>query len=85
MVYDALNRAVTITLGNSATARSVYNNAGWLTTLRNAKSDGTILSVFTYTYDNVGNRMSVADANRAASVSERRMVPLAHARGSVLT
>ena len=44
LIYDALNRAVTITFGNTATQRNEFNNAGWQTLVRHAKNDATILA-----------------------------------------
>ena len=62
-MYDALNRAVTMVYGNTATQRNEFNNAGWQTVERHAKGDGTVLAALTYSYDNVGNRNALHEQN----------------------
>ena len=43
-------------MANGTRASHTYDGAGRLTRLANLKSDGSIISRFTYTYDNAGNR-----------------------------
>ena len=41
-----------------------YDDAGRISAVRNLKSDGsTVLSIFTYSYDDAGNRTAVAEAD----------------------
>ena len=62
--YNALGMRTKLLYGNGAYAEYQYNHPRrWLTALNNKKSDGTIISSFSYTYDNVGNRMTMALAN----------------------
>jgi YD repeat-containing protein len=62
-VYDALGRVTTMTHGNLSLAQHDYDAAGRLTALRNLKSDASVISIFTYSYDSVGNRSGAAEAN----------------------
>jgi len=62
-IYDALGGVTTMTLGNGALAQHEYDAARRLTALRNLKSDLSVISIFTYSYDAVGNRSGVAEAN----------------------
>jgi RHS repeat-associated protein len=62
--YDALEQVTTMTHANGATAATDYDADGQTTAVRNLKSDGsTVLSIFTYSYDNAGNRTGVQEAN----------------------
>jgi RHS repeat-associated protein len=54
--FDGNNRQVFKELANGLSVTHVYDPAGWLTLVQNVRSDGSPQSVFTYTYDNVGNR-----------------------------
>ena len=51
-----------------------YNDAGWLIFLRNVRSNGEVISSFSYTYDNVGNRISME--NESGSVTWYSYDPL---------
>jgi RHS repeat-associated protein len=64
--YDAASRTTVRSLANGARVSYTYDNADQLTFIGNHKSDGTLLSSFTYAYDPAGNRTSVVDgsANR---------------------
>jgi YD repeat-containing protein len=62
-VYDALRRVTTMTHGNGSLAQHDYDAAGRLTALRNLKSDASVISIFTYSYDSVGNGSGAAEAN----------------------
>jgi len=62
-VYDVLGRVTTMTHANGTVAEHDYDAGGNLTALRNLKSDRSVLSIFSYSYDNVGNRNGVAEAN----------------------
>jgi RHS repeat-associated protein len=52
-----------MTHANASLAQHDYDAAGRLTALRNLKSDLSVISIFTYSYDPLGNRTSVAEAN----------------------
>ena len=52
-----------MTYANGAIAEYDYDGAGRLTALRNLKANRSALSIFTYTYDAVGNRTQVEEAN----------------------
>jgi len=62
-VYDALGRAITMTHANLTIAEHEYDDAGRRTAVRNLKSGGSAISIFTYTYDDVNNRTQVEEAN----------------------
>ncbi len=62
-LYDAVGRPTTMIYGNGAYAETDYDDSGRLTAVRNRKSDGTVLSIFTYTYDKAGNRTQVEEAD----------------------
>ena len=62
-LYDALRRVTTMTHGNLSVAEHDYDAGGRLTALRNLKSDRSVISIFTYSYDSVGNRTGVEEAN----------------------
>ena len=62
-VYDVLGRVTTMTHANAATAEHDYDAVGRETAVRNLKSDRSVLSIFTYSYDVVGNRLAAAEAN----------------------
>jgi len=62
-VYNAIGRVTTMTHGNTSLAETDYDAAGRISALRNLKSDRSVLSIFTYTYDNAGNRTAVVEAN----------------------
>jgi len=62
-VYDAIGRVTTMTYGNGAIAETDFDSAGRTAALRNLKADRSVLSIFTYSYDNAGNRTAVAEAN----------------------
>jgi len=61
--YDAVDRRIQKQLANGNLTTQVYDPAGRMTGLVNAQSDGTPISRFTYTYDNVGNRTGVEQCN----------------------
>jgi YD repeat-containing protein len=52
-----------MTYGNGAIAETDYDAAGRISAVRNLKSDRSVLSIFTYSYDNAGNRTAVGEAN----------------------
>jgi YD repeat-containing protein len=53
-----------MTHGNGSLAQHDYDDAGRISAVRNLKSDGsTVLSIFTYSYDDAGNRTGVVEAN----------------------
>ncbi len=61
--YDSAGRPTTMTYANQAIAETDYDSGGRSTAVRNLKSDRTVISVFTYTYDNAGNRTTVAESS----------------------
>jgi YD repeat-containing protein len=52
-----------MTYGNASVAETDYDAAGRIAAVRNLKSDRSVLSIFTYTYDNASNRTAVAEAS----------------------
>jgi len=60
LTYDALSRRTGLHLPNGATATYTYDAASHLIDLIN-QVNSTNLSNFTYTYDNVGNRIALTD------------------------
>jgi RHS repeat-associated protein len=61
--YDVAGRVTTMTHGNASIAETDYDAAGRIAAVRNLKSDRSVLSVFTYSYDASGNRTGVQEAN----------------------
>jgi RHS repeat-associated protein len=61
--YDAASRVKAMQLANGTIASNTYNNADQILLLANITSGGTTLSSFNYTYDPVGNRTQVVEAN----------------------
>jgi RHS repeat-associated protein len=66
--YDAANRETLKCLANGSKASMSFDAAGQLRLLENTKSTGAVISSFSYTYDNVGNRTRV-DENGAGQVN----------------
>jgi len=62
-LYDALRRVTTMTHANASLAEHDYDAAGRISALRNLKSDRSAISVFTYSYDAIGNRTGVQEAS----------------------
>jgi RHS repeat-associated protein len=62
-LHDALGRVTTMTHANASVAEHDYDAGGRITAVRNLKSDRSVISVFTYSYDAVANRTGVAEAN----------------------
>jgi RHS repeat-associated protein len=58
--YDANSRLIRKNLANGTYTTYSYNSRGFLTGIYNYKSDGTLLTYATYTYDAVGNRLSMS-------------------------
>ena len=61
--YDAAGRVTTNILPNGTQASSTYDKADRLLLLANLTSGGTTLSSFNYTYNPVGNRTQVVEAD----------------------
>ena len=61
--YDAASRVTANLLANGTQASYTYDNADRLLLLANLTSGGTTLSSFNYTYNPVGNRTQVVEAN----------------------
>ena len=59
--YDLAGRKTKTTHANGSYADYTYDNANRLLSLQNKKSGGSIISSFTYTMDNVGNRTTMTD------------------------
>jgi RHS repeat-associated protein len=57
--YDNAGRLFKKTLPNGVFTDYTYDNANQLTSLVNKKSDATIISTFSYTHDNIGNRLTM--------------------------
>jgi RHS repeat-associated protein len=58
--YDANSRLIRKNLANGTYTTYSYNSRGFLTGIYNYKSNGTLLTYATYTYDAVGNRLSMS-------------------------
>ena len=58
--YDANSRLIRKNLANGTYTTYSYNSRGFLTGICNYKSNGTLLTYATYTYDAVGNRLSMS-------------------------
>jgi RHS repeat-associated protein len=58
--YDANSRLIRKNLANGTYTIYSYNSRGFLTGIYNYKSNGTLLTYATYTYDAVGNRLSMS-------------------------
>jgi RHS repeat-associated protein len=61
--YDALGRPTTMVYANEVYAESQYDAAGRTEAVRNRKSDDSVLSIFSYSYDEAGSRTGVEEAN----------------------
>ena len=61
--YDAASRVTANFLANGTRASNTYDNADQLLVLANLTSGGTTLSSFNYTYNPVGNRTQVVEAD----------------------
>lgn len=64
-VYDDAGQLLTKTLGNGTRATHIYDEAGRVARVVNLKSDDSVLSQFDYSYDEVGNRISVVESDAA--------------------
>ncbi|MFC9711767.1 RHS repeat-associated core domain-containing protein [Paenibacillus sp. NPDC056933] len=62
MAYDDTARTLTITDGENNRIRETYNVMGQVTQKEELKASGNVV-LATYTYDNVGNVVSVTDGN----------------------
>jgi len=58
-IYDNASRLTRKILPNGVNTTYIYNVSGRLKQLVNARSDGDVISSFTYTHDGVGNRLSM--------------------------
>ena len=61
--YDAASRVTATVMANGTLASNTYDNADQLLLLANMATSGTTLSSFNYTYNPVGNRTQVVEAN----------------------
>jgi len=61
--YDSLSRVIRRDLRNGTFSTYNYDASSRLLDLINKKSTGTIISRFTYTYDNIGNRLTMTALN----------------------
>lgn len=57
--YDLISRRIKTQYLNGTYTDYSYDDADRLTSLVNRKADGSIISSFTYSYDNVGNRLTM--------------------------
>jgi RHS repeat-associated protein len=62
-VYDKASRVLAMQMANGTLASNTYDNASQLLLLANLTTSGTTLSSFNYTYNPVGNRTQVIEAN----------------------
>src|SRR3989338_4682491 len=65
--YDLLGRRTKAQYLNGTYTDYTYDDANQLLSLINKKADGTIISSFTYNYDNVGNRLTMTTTQGAYS------------------
>ncbi len=61
--YDAASRVTAKLLANGTRASYTYDKGDHVLLLANLTSGGTTLSSFNYTYDHIGNRTQVVEAN----------------------
>lgn len=61
-VYDERGNVTSVIYANNAYTALTYDDANRLSTLKNFKTDGTLLDSYTYTYDVNGNRTAVTTA-----------------------
>lgn len=60
--YDSLGRITEANYPNRSYTQYTYDpQRNWLTSLVNMRSTGAVISSYSYTYDNAGNRMSVTE------------------------
>ena len=59
--YDPAGRLTSKTLPNGVAASYTYDNANRLTSLTNRRTDSSVISSFSYTHDNVGNRLTMTE------------------------
>jgi YD repeat-containing protein len=62
-VYDKASRVLATQMANGTLASNTYDNANQVLLLANLTTSGTTLSSFNYTYNPVGNRTQVVEAN----------------------
>lgn len=62
--YDVLGRRTKLAYPNGATANYDYDAKGNLTTLTHKSSSGKTIASFTYTHDNVGNRLTKTEPDQ---------------------
>ena len=67
--YDPAGRLISKTLPNGVAASYTYDNANRLTGLVNRRGDTSVISSFSYTHDNVGNRLTMTEVSGAHSYS----------------
>jgi YD repeat-containing protein len=61
LAYDSLGRETSRVLGNGVTSSRQYDAAGRETVISHAKSDGTLLALYTASYDAASNRTAVQE------------------------
>jgi RHS repeat-associated protein len=61
--YDALSREAQKFLANGIAVNHGYDTVGREVLLEQRRTDGTALAVYTSTYDNVGNRLSILEGD----------------------
>jgi RHS repeat-associated protein len=62
-VYDKASRVLAMQMANGTLVSNTYDNASQLLLLANLTASGSTLSSFNYTYNPVGNRTQVVEAN----------------------
>ena len=59
--YDPVGREIRRTLANGVSVSHVFDEAGRVAVLSAHKADGTAVALYTATYDDVGNRLTVRE------------------------
>jgi YD repeat-containing protein len=67
--YDELNRPIRTTLPNGVTTSRGYDDDNRLQQVRTVDPVGTVLALFDYTYDAVGNRTTMTEEDGGAPVT----------------
>ena len=68
-VYNILGRRIKLSYPNGAYATYAYDTNKRLTNLTHKKSNSAVINSFTYTHDNVGNRMTKTEPDKKTTYS----------------
>jgi len=80
--YDPVGKRTKLSYPNGAYAAYSYDSAGRLTDLGHKMAGGSIIDSFTYTHDNVGNRLAKTTPERTISYSYDKLYQLLEALSS---